>query len=332
MLATWRNSRDEGRDVPLYNQVEKFRIFLANGARLLPHYQNGLSILQWAIMVDKDHGCELVRLLCNNQEMQSEIDGVDSICGSPPTTPLVRALTRGYGHMREDNRSDMVKVLISAGADPGSSMDGDSMLFTLVSHMLLIGDRCWHSNLVLKTLLDHMSKKQIQARADTTNSSLVWMTLNSASLCMYTSSILTTLLEHGCDPNAVHGPTGETALYTFLRDVMENDARDSIPRRATLQTLLDNPMLRVTAPNRDGRTIVDLVNEQYESWNIGESIYTSLYQCIERSNNSLRDAFLLASHARLGAKSHANGIDPEVMSMIVDKIPSIRTPDEIFRP
>ena len=91
-------------------------------------------------------------------------------------------------------------------------------------------------------------------------------------------------------------------------------------------------MLRVTAPNRDGRTIVDLVNEQYESWNIGESIYTSLYQRIERSNNSLRDAFLLASHARLGAKSHANGIDPEVMSMIVDKIPSIRTPDEMFRP
>ena len=97
MLATW--GPDQHAVHPLHtrdekdNQVERFRVFIENGAEMIPHY-NELSILQWAIEVDYEPGCPLVRLITHSLGSSDAIDGPESMSGLPPTTPMVRVLTR----------------------------------------------------------------------------------------------------------------------------------------------------------------------------------------------------------------------------------------------
>jgi hypothetical protein len=309
--------------------TENVRILIEAGAIVCSYPNDGPSVLQLAIDLDKTRDAELVRLILDTDEVHGI--NVASAYGKKGRvrTPLVHVLTVLCDCVTEDNRANMTTQLIESGAVyiQMAQMCASTDVGTSILSLALKRELCFYedarSDSMLDVLLARMTPSEVRMPATTDHGSLVMqaVTKGPRHYDRPTSVVLAKLLAHGADASAVDGPSGQTPLYYLVAKSLGYSRYE--PSRAEENEKVVVQLLQggadIFRENADGQNVVDLVAANASNWKMHKDTYQLLYDIAMRRQNNL-EAFGMALHPQVGAGSKVSVLPHEMMQEIMSRL------------
>ena len=331
LLKNWNQYKTDHEYRYFSYNIEKARLLIQAGASV-DSRPGELSALQIAVGLKQGLDCDLVRLILETGNY-GHIDSEYVAHGDPhgslrrsmftqPRSVLVHNICRNIDEYHSDNRASIMSALIEHGANCTHMWMGISPLFLALERELDSRDSMRVS--VLDVLLAHMTKHDVKMPATSSGRSLVLQTLLPGYSSKSKSDTLEKLLAAGADQNAIDGPTGETPLYSFMSRILQQGMgvysppaySDLISRLMFI--LLQNPDLDVFRKNRDGSTVIDLVNENIHEWHMGRPLYELFHRIVMKRYEDARRCFAMALHEKIGPASKVSDFPPEMMHAVLD--------------
>ena len=341
ILIAWGKSSHENPRGKQDN-LEKVRLLIRVGGNM-DSIPGDLSLLQIAIDLEQGINCDLVRLLLEAMDGSDDINCEYFIEGDQAgslyrhsvifqsRSILVHNICRRINSLRDDNRACMTTALLEYGADFKTMWHGVSPLFIALERELHHEQSPRVS--VLDVLLSHMTINEVRMPATSSGRSLVLQTLLPRYSSKSKSDTLKKLLAAGADQNAIDGETGETPLYAFMSRILQQGMDLYSPTayndedHGLMLILLENPGLDVFRKNRDGATVVDLVNERISEWHMGRPLYEVFYRVVTKDYEDARICFAMALHKDIGPASYVSNFPIEMMQSVLDRKHYFLLPD-----
>jgi hypothetical protein len=297
--------------------TEKIRMIIEKGV-MFEQGTRQFSVLEEAIMLQCASSADLVRMLLssNQWDLNNETVLPPSAGRQDTVTPLILAINNQPINYNLDNQVSIVSQLLEAGVDCMKLTNGVSPLFYAVERNLSRRSDHVDGKTIFDTILDFMTKEQVQASATLDSHSLVMQTLlpGLTNIPGLRSTTLAKLLEKGANPDALDGPTGRIPIFVFMLRSLEGD-RFSAEEERTMQILL-NSSVDLYQPNSHGMSVVDLVELRQNDWNLSVETYRMLQRKVDEQNDLVM-SFGMVLHPNIRETSNLRNLPPEMIETII---------------